>query len=126
MIVINNEEYIEQPIPKIGDIYNIFDDGKINRTRLGGVTITKIIPFKDISKESLEEWKQEVKGCHWLYNKTTDYFIKATDSDDVDGEICTHTFVRATDGGWFSMGYWASRLDIDGELYKMMEGWENK
>jgi len=29
------------------------------------------------------------------------------------------TFVRCVNNGWFSLGFWAGRLDIDGELLKI-------
>ena len=68
-------------IPQIGKKYNCFDDGEIKPSRLYTVVIEKIIPFNKIDDKTLEEWKQEVKDCYWLYNTETDYFIKASDSN---------------------------------------------
>ena len=34
-------------------------------------------------------------------------------------------FVRTVDGGWFSLGWWGSRLDIDGSLYAQMLKYSN-
>jgi hypothetical protein len=34
-------------------------------------------------------------------------------------------FVRTKDGGWFSLGWFGSRLDIDGSLYEKMKEWYN-
>ncbi len=98
---------------EIGKTYNVFDDGKIKESRRYEVKVTEIVKFKDIDKDTLEQWKEEVKECYWLYAKTTDYFIKTWNGDD------TETFVRTKDGGWFSMGFMCSgRLDTDGSLTK--------
>lgn len=102
-------------LPIINKEYNCFDDGKINNSRLYQVTVKEIIPFTEIDNDTLEQWKDEVKQCYWLYNKETDFFIKTWNGDDVE------TFVRTKDGGWFSMGFLCSgRLDIDGTLIKLI------
>ena len=97
----------------------LVDDGKIKPSRHSLITITKLIPFTEAASELLDFWKQEVEECDWLYATETDYFAEA----ELHGEIIH--FVRTTDGGWFSMGFWASRLDIDGSLYTKMKEWYN-
>lgn len=102
-------------LPKIGEIYNCFDDGKIKESRRYTVTIKEIVPFKKIDKETLKEWKEEVKTCYWLYDNETDYFIKT--EGGYDNEI----FVRTKDGGWFSIIGGSARLDIDGSLMESIQ-----
>jgi hypothetical protein len=62
----------------------------------------------------ISNWAEEVTECYWLYANENDYFIKA------ESEHWASYFVRTTDGGWFSLGWWAGRLDIDGSLYNDM------
>lgn len=104
---------------EINKIYNYFDDGKIRESRRLPILITEIIPFEKIDSEILEQWKEEVEQCHWLYAKETDFFIKGIlkISEDKSEEIY---FVRTTDNnpGWFSLGFWGGRLDLDGSLLK--------
>lgn len=97
-------------IPKIGQIYNCFDDGKISHSRLYHVTIKDLIPFNKIDSITLENWQNVVEVCDWLFAEKTDYFITTEDTEDI--------FVRTKDGGWFSIGSFlnSGRLDVDGEL----------
>lgn len=103
---------------KIGDIYDYYDDGKIRESRRSEVKITSIVEFKDIDLETLELWKEEVEECYWLYSKQTDYFIKA---DLLDGENQEVTFARSLNNGWFSLGFWAGRLDTTNQLKNNFE-----
>lgn len=115
------------PLPETEKTYNYFDDGKIRESRRSEVTVTHIIPFNEIEEEILTEWKSEVKKCHWLYAKKTDYFIKgllhSSNKDFADREI---VFVRTVDGGWFSLGWWGGELDVSGELFKLMLNNKNR
>lgn len=104
-------------VPKVNEVYNYFDDGKIRESRLEQVEIKEIIPFSEIDKEILKLWKRELKQCHWLYNLTTDYFIKSFLKET---KVIIY-FVRCKKNGWFSLGWYGGRLDIDGELYKQLE-----
>ena len=65
-------------VPKINEIYNYFDDGKISESRLSKVLIQEVVPIADIDKPTLELWIDEKWRCDYLYAKTTDYFIKST------------------------------------------------
>ena len=115
--VINLNPYKLQPVPEVGKEYHIFDDGKINPVRHSTATILEAILFdKCEDTELIELWYKEVADCYWLYATETDYFIKASCPKDDP-----MYFVRTKDGGWFSLGWWASRLDIDGSLYKQMK-----
>ena len=107
---------------KVGKTYDYFDDGKISETRRIPVTITGIIPFDKIDAKTLLIWAEEVIECNWLYAKETDYFIKGNlmdedlKADNQDSVI----FVRTIDKGWFSLGWWAGRLDHNGKLLKIL------
>ena len=103
-------------VPILNKIYHYFDDGKIRLSRRSEVVIKEIIPFNEIDSETLAMWQEEVKECHWLYEKTTDYFIKAQEVDSTNDEM---VFVRTKNYGWFSLGFCAGRLDIDGELNEL-------
>ncbi len=119
--IINTTPYKPRPIPEVGKEYHIFDDGKIKPSRHSITTIAEVVPFdefKDKNSDMLEIWYEEVKECHWLFTPDTDYFVKGTFEDDDD-----MWFVRTTDGGWFSLGFFGSRLDIDGSLYQKLIEW---
>ncbi len=105
---------------EIGKIYNYFDDGKIRESRKRPVLINKIIPFNEINEDVLKDWEDDVEECDWLYAKETDYFIEGIldISDDCKKTIY---FVRTLNDGWFSLGWWAGRLDEDGKLTKLLE-----
>ena len=63
----------------------------------------------------LEQWKNDVNDCDWLYANETDFFIKTWNGAD------TETFVRTKNNGWFSMGFMCSgRLDFDGSLVNLL------
>lgn len=108
------DKYEPQPIPEVNKEYHTFDDGKIKPSRHSIATVTKIIPFAEADAELLDDWKQNVEECYWLYAPETDYFIRATYEDAIEH------FVRTTEGEWFSLGFFGSRLDIDGSLYELM------
>lgn len=112
-----------QELPEINKTYNYFDDGKITDGRRLSVTITEIISFSEANSELIDYWKQDIYNegdSHWLYSDETDYFIKGVIKED-DEEDIDVIFVRTIDGGWFSLGWWAGRLDVDGSLTKMLE-----
>ena len=115
--LLNPKEYKEQPVPEVGKEYHTFDDGKIKPSRHGIVRVTKVIPFAEFTQEGImEEWRQEVMDCYWLYATETDYFVEARYDDEPEDEEPSY-FVRTTDGGWFSLGWFGARLDIDGSLF---------
>jgi len=107
-------------IPIVGKSYSYFDDGKIKMCRRMSVCITEIIHFDKIDPATLELWSEDIADCHWLYAKETDFFIKAElkISQDKTENIF---FVRTINNGWFSIGLWGGRLDIDGTLNSSIE-----
>lgn len=104
---------------EINKTYNYFDDGKIRESRRMPVTITDITPFDKIDPETLSEWQEEVENCDWLYAKETDYFVKG-DLKINANQTEPIIFVRSLNNGWFSFGWWAGRLDVDGSLSKLL------
>ena len=111
---------MKETIPVVGKTYHYFDDGKIKVSRRGEVVITDVIAFKDIDKETLNYWKEELEQCDRLYAQKTDFFVKA-ETTFSDGSIRTMIFVRTIDNDWFSLGWIGSRLDIDGSLNEQLK-----
>jgi hypothetical protein len=103
-------------LPKLNKEYDHFDDGKIRESRKDTVRITEIIEYSNIDVKTLDQWEDEVIQCHWLYSSMTDYFIRGYLLETNENI----TYVRTIDGGWFSLGWWAGRLDIDGKLNEIL------
>lgn len=122
--VINLTPYDKQAVPEANKEYHTFDDGKISPSRHAITKVLEVIPFEIAEPWLIESWKKNVEECYWLYDKETDYFIKTEFEDEEDPSY----FVRTTDGGWFSIGWWGARLDVTGKLYEGMLKWleENK
>jgi hypothetical protein len=104
-------------IPELNKEYDYFDDGKVNLSRHDKVTIMELVCFNKIDKETKDYWQEKVEQCYWLYTKDTDYFVKGRLKESEQDVI----FVRTLDNGWFSLGWWAGRLDIDGSLLALLE-----
>lgn len=102
-------------IPILGKTYNHYDDGIINEIHRYDSTIIEIIPFDEIDEDIFFLWEAELKESNNLYNTKTDYFIKSNlkINDTVTVEI---TYVKDQFDGWFSLGFWAGKLDIDSQL----------
>ena len=112
--VINLTSYDKQMVPEINKEYHTFDDGKISPSRHDVIKVLEVIPFEIAEPWLLESWKKNVEECYWLYDKETDYFIKT----ECEGEEDPSYYVRTTDGGWFSIGWWGARLDVTGKHYE--------
>ena len=108
----------KQPLPKIGQQYHFFDDGKSSNSRHYIATVKKICRYWEMPIEVRQAWKKEVKDCNWLYKPKTDYFVIA-DVRDYDDDVI---FCRTKSGSWFSINYphiWmGGLLDVTGETYK--------
>ena len=104
-------------IPKVKEEYPYFDDGKIRRSRMDKVIIKEVVAFGKADKETKEAWLKEVEQCPWLYKAETDYFVKGKLVNTCEDAI----FVRTLGDDWFSLGWWAGRLDLDGSLISMLE-----
>lgn len=112
---------IDNTLPIVGKTYNYFDDGKIKHSRCLKATITSFIPFSEIDSKTLSDWREEIADCPWLYADNTDYFIFAelNLTPENNQEI---VFVKTVDNTWFSMGWWAGRLDLDNSLTNKLDG----
>ncbi len=106
-------------IPEVNKTYNYFDDGKIRESRRETVKILKLIPFDKVSKKLLKQWWKEVNMCDWLYKTNTDYFVKGYLEETKEEVI----FARTKNDGWFSLGWNAGRLDIDGSLTEQLKNY---
>lgn len=106
-------------IPKIGETYNCFDDGKITESRKYQVKITEIIPFRKVDDDLLKIWEVNCLKRYWKF-KETDYFIKSESNEYPKDSTCI--FARSIDNSWFGLGdYWNSGLlDVDGSLTKWL------
>jgi hypothetical protein len=104
---------------EIGKIYSYFDDGKITKSRHEWVEILEIIPFNRIENSIKAEWIQEVIDSPWLRSEKTDYFIKGKILFS-NSNVEIIYFTRTVDGGWFSLGWWGGRLDLDGRILKQL------
>lgn len=105
-------------LPKIGEQYHFFDDGKSGNSRHYIATVKKIYRYREMPIEVRKAWKREVKQYPWLYQNKTDYFIIA-DIRNYENDVI---FCRTKSGDWFSIDYpcfWMSGLlDVTGERYK--------
>ena len=120
----------KQPLPKIGQRYHFFEDGKSEPSRHYIIEVTNVVPFEAITDgELLDVYDTEVKECDFLYAPETDYFvygrkILSNNVLDMDDEFI---FIRTNYGGWFSFGHWFEdgQLDVDSSKYnEIIEYWE--
>ena len=78
-------------------------------------------------EDILANWRAEVNGCDWLYDKKTDYFVFGKivlTPTELDSE--EFIFARTQDGGWFSFsnGFWDGELDVDSSKYnEIIKDW---
>ena len=103
-------------VPNCGERFHFFDDGKTSPSRHFIVEIDKVISWDQVhSEDLLKEIITEQKDCNWLYAPVTDYIIHG---QLLGTGIEPLWFIRTKDGGWFSIGFWAGELDIDGSKFK--------
>lgn len=106
-------------IPQIGKKYYVYDDGKHRLSREDEIEITKIISFKDLDKNLVRLWEEEV-NTYSLYSKTTDYLVFGV-LNNGDKAV----FTRSYDGKWFSIqlehGYVdPGEIDISGVIHDVL------
>lgn len=121
-------------VPNCGERFHFFDDGKTSPSRHFIVEIDRVISWDQVhSEDLLKEIITEQKDCNWLYAPVTDYVIHG---QLLGTGIEPLWFIRTKDGGWFSIGFWAGELDIDGlkfkeviddqfKYFKDIEGWKS-
>ena len=127
-----------KPVPKIGEFYHFWDDGKTSMSRHYICKVERIVipsqaklieveipewdyddgENKFIKTNVYDVWRQEIRACDWLYTDNTDYLIEASCPNYDEHNLW---FARTKDGGWFSINIqnsWQSgRLDIDGKIF---------
>lgn len=122
-------------LPKIGEFYHFWDDGKTSPSRHYICKCERIITPKEaenimvsvpdytngstIETSLYQHWfDYEMPEHDWLYATKTDYFIECSCPKYDKNNLW---FVRTKDGGWFSMDIestWQSgRLDVTGEIF---------
>lgn len=133
-------------IPKVGEYYHFWDDGKTSASRHYICKCEQIINSKKAKSVILEIpncndtnkrrslfniWKYKVAYCNWLYAQETDYFIECSCPNYDENNLW---FVRTKDGGWFSLdiqsSWQAGELDVDSSIYNTIieecidNGWD--
>lgn len=126
-------------IPKIGEYYHFWDDGKTSMSRHYICKCERIIvpsqakcikvkvPIWDYDENVnnfaetnvYDAWKAEVECCDWLYAENTDYLIECSCPNYDENNIW---FARTKDNNWFSFNIqnsWQSGLlDLDGKIFE--------
>lgn len=134
-------------IPKIGERYPLFDDGKLNDTRLYYGDVLRVLTPEEAKDEKVlrleqlteglsrskddyglverslvEVWMDEIKKADFLFSTETDYFVEVTAPEYDEYNLW---FVRTKEGGWFSMDiqsdWQGCELDVDGSLLEELE-----
>jgi hypothetical protein len=128
-----------KPVPKIGETYPLFDDGKLNDTRLYYGEVTRILTVEEAKTEKVKHlekigedygmvdrslfsiWKQEILDADFLFSQDTDYFVEIS-SPEYDENLLWA--VRTKEGGWFTMDiqsdWQGCEVDADGSLLEEM------
>lgn len=116
-------------VPKIGEYYHFWDDGKTAVSRHYICKCEKIIPFDKINEINIDGvdfykvWEKQVNYCTWLFAKETDYIIVCS-CPKYDDDVLY--FTRTLDGGWFSLDITSSwqggRLDIGNKIFDNVIG----
>jgi hypothetical protein len=130
-----------KPIPKVGEFYHFFDDGKTSPSRHyickcervvtseEAKSIMVTVPDDECTQDNpiynlvslYDHWHNDEMPNHdWLYETETDYFVECSCPVYDDNNLW---FVRTkNDGGWFSMdiqSWWqGGRLDVDGKIFE--------
>ena len=134
-------------IPKVGEFYHFFDDGKLSPGRHYICKVEQVVKYddardiiNDISvwdnngayhKENntlIECWLKEMKCNDWIYADTTDYFVEISCPKYDKYNLW---FARAKDSGWYSLdiqsGWQGGQLDVTGEIYDdIIKYWKEK
>lgn len=122
-------------VPKVGNYYHFWDDGKTGPSRHYICKCEKIIRIKEAKSIMIHTsdnislydiWKEQVEKYNWIYAKETDYFIEISCPTYDDNHLYA---VRTKDGGWFTLNiqsWWQDgTLDVTGEIYEnVLNDWE--
>lgn len=111
----------------VGKIYYAFDDGKISMSRLLNWKIVKEIDLNqhDLDDMTRELLQYETQNYSWIFDDDQRfiYYADAVDKEGNYNDAIGHCYFLKSKGGYFGTGYWGSRLDIDGSLYREAMGY---
>lgn len=93
----------------VGQILDVYDDGKMTPSRRYNADILEFIPASEINGDLEMLWDYNRNEYPHLYSEDQDYFIMAKTNEHKDFPVSY--FARTTDGGWFSMGVLRFFLD---------------
>ena len=121
---------MKDSIPKIGQTYDFYDDGKIHKGRHELVTITEVIPFDQAPRSIIDIWEEDIltywEEPSYLYNSTTDYFIIGKSNLFKNKQINPdYIFVRTIQNEWFGLGNLGGLLDVIGRLTERLNDTTN-
>ena len=136
---LTNKKIKEKRLPKIGEYYHFFDDGKCSMSRHYICRIERIITPEESKsiKVKVPRWNwdknendfeivtlwdryhEQIKEHNWVYMPTTDYLIEVSCPTYDDNNLW---FIRQKGGGWFSIDvqncWQGGELDITGEIFE--------
>ena len=136
---LTNKKIKEKRLPKIGEYYHFWDDGKSSASRHYICKIERIITEEEskniivevpeydwvkgedimVKKTLYEQYQEQALEHDWVYMPITDYLIEASCPNYDNNNIW---FIREKNGGWFSIdvqNFWQSgELDVTGEKFE--------
>lgn len=86
----------------IGEMMDVYDDGKLRESRRYNAKIVSFIKLANINDTIKKLW--DLNRDYWgmFYSEVQDIFIEAKTDENKD--FVTSYFARTIDGGWFSLG----------------------
>lgn len=118
-----------QEVPKVGEFYHFWDDGKTSPSRHYICKIERIVNLKEAAEIMVDyfetkmslvnAWKRDANQHDWLMAKETDVLIEISCPKYDDEKLWA---ARTKDGGWFTMNIQSSwqggRVDVEGKIYE--------
>lgn len=130
----------KNPVPKVGEYYHFFDDGKTSPGRHYICRVEKVINVKEAKKTIIdapywekenislyEVWKIELEYHDYLFDEDNDCFVNISCPTYDEQSLWA---VRTKNGGFFTMDidhFWqGGRIDVTGEIFAdVVNDWEN-
>lgn len=119
----NKDEAVMARIPKKGEQFMFYDDGKPSLSRMYQAKVIKTYTNENVPDFVKKAFQNDANDCDWIYkkdesgNNVTDIFIECSIPKYDDNNIW---FVRTVDGGFFSIDIqsnWQSGvLDVDNRI----------
>lgn len=123
-----DKHFKKQPVPEVGKRYWFFDDGKISMSRLYQAICKGVMEFKDVPDKVKDAIIFEINHYDWIFNSDSneDKVIRCSIKDYYENDIW---FIRAKDGGWFSVNVdnnlEGGRLDVDGHFIDILNSYND-